>query len=379
MELQLPTKLDRLMHAVAEHRPLRAATQVSLHGVEVLVESSSSSLIARIHAHYRAADGGETSSTSLAERSPSARVVLIEGSAPDLGLSYRAWPRDPQHHASDEFVEIPGGRVVRDPHSGLTYLLGPDLVLAVGPCSQQLPRIVDLIHAAVMERLVVRGGLACRAAGVLMGDAGLVIAGPPRSGKTSLALQLVQHGARWLGLERVLLLGAAPWMRVLGLPDYVGLAPGSLSSISALAPLLSHERRAQLARLAPSDLWALHEPLSFAPQALRAQTGLQPAAASAEPVLRGIVSLAWQPARFGPSHVERTTLADRPELVSWLAKRAGPLCRASGTPQRAQLTDLSAYRERLGDVVVWELRGAVDFDLARELCSSVTASAAVGG
>ena len=45
MDLQLPTKMDRLMHAVAEHRPLRAAVRLSIHGVPVLVESSSIALI----------------------------------------------------------------------------------------------------------------------------------------------------------------------------------------------------------------------------------------------------------------------------------------------------------------------------------------------
>jgi HprK-related kinase B len=174
-----------------------------------------------------------------------------------------------------------------------------------------------------------------------------------------------------LGLERLLLTAEGAQHSVLGFADWACLQPGTLLSSPALGQLLPDERRAALARLPASDLWALHEPRELSALELRRVLDQLPPAAAP---LAGIVSLAWQPASFGRCELRRTTLESCPELVSWLAKRAGPLCRTGVSPQRAQLTDLGPYLQRLGSVTVWELRGGVDFARARELCHELACS-----
>lgn len=355
MEIQHPTKLDRLMHAVAEHHPLRAAISFAIHDFGVRVEANSPTLIEAMRQHF---------AQQLCEiRVCDMCVVAIEASSPELGLSFQDWSRDARSPSREQYVDIDGGRVVRKPKSGLQFLLGPDISLAVGECSRHPYQLIELVNARYMERLAQHGWLACRAAGVALGDRGVVVCGPPSSGKSTLALQLLAASERasLLSCDRLMIQAHEGGARVAGVPNAVRVHPGTLLGTPALRSQLSAARQAELANLTGTDLWALEEKHSLPVRALFGQRSLQLMAA-----VRALVVLNWQPARFGELSVERCRLGDRPEFASWLARRAGPFCR--GHIGRSQMIDLAPFLEQLADLPVLELRGQVNFARATELC-----------
>ena len=79
MESEHPTKLDRLMHAVAEHRPIRAAVELSIEGFGARIESNSVALVEALRAGLREHVAAQIDLP----------LVAIEASEPDLGFTFR--------------------------------------------------------------------------------------------------------------------------------------------------------------------------------------------------------------------------------------------------------------------------------------------------
>ena len=139
-----PSKLDRLMHAVAEHHRLRASLGFALNEHRVCVASNSEELIRRMREHF-----GEAISSAQAY---DLMFVAIEGKEPELGLPFRTQRVEPRpdsrsdlhrHSHSDEVADIDGGRVVREADTGLQFLLGSDMTLAVGACLEHRQQIIQ--------------------------------------------------------------------------------------------------------------------------------------------------------------------------------------------------------------------------------------------
>lgn len=359
MEMQHPTKLDRLMHAVAEHYPLRAAISFAINDFGVRVESNSPPLIAAMREHFAA---------QLCEiRVCDMCVVAIQASAPELGFSFQDWSRERTSVSREQYVDIDGGRVVRKPKSGLQFLLGPDISLAVGACAEHPHQLIELVNARYMERLAQRGWLACQAAGVAVGERGIAICGPSGSGKSTLALSLLERvpGATLLSSDRLMIQASAGGARAAGSPNAVRVNPGTLLRSARLRALLSAERVRELESLAISDLWALEDKRSLP---LHDLFGRDPSQLMAS--IGALVVLHWQPARFGALEWQRCKFGDRPELASLLARRPGPFCRGQRAA-RSQVIDLAPFLHQLAELPVLELRGRVDFEAASELCQDL--------
>ena len=372
MEYEQPTKLDRLMHAVAEHRRLSVAVTLVIHGHEIRVESNSAPLIAAVRGHYGSDVARDEPMARSHEQQPSTRVVLIEALSPDLGCDFQLWPRDP--HAlvhREEYVELSGGRIVRDPVSKLQFLLGQDLSLVIGACLEHKHRVFELINAGVMECLGAVGYVPCRGAAVSIGQRALAICGPARSGRSTLALRLVEQGAGLLASERFLLSVTHQLGNILGVPDAPRATVGTMFGSPALRGLLSDERRRELGHLTASDLWALDHAQSVD---LEAAFGRNVLCSDAR--IRAVIALAWDPSSTEGCVVTRRPLREHPTLAAWLAKRPGPLCRsavavagaATDGATDALSRDYARYLQRLSDLETWQFTGGVDFARATELC-----------
>lgn len=129
-------------------------------------------------------------------------------------------------------VDASGGRAVgRVPADTLD---GPPWVLR------------DLFSAGLTWLLRSAGRFATHAAAVHLGDEGLIIVGPPMSGKTTLALNLVRRGWSWVSDDKIVieLTGGAPL--VTGLFRQSNVDPGlaaffpELTGLSDRAPAHPH-------------------------------------------------------------------------------------------------------------------------------------------
>jgi HprK-related kinase B len=150
MDGRHPTKLDRLMHAVAEHHPLRASVELAINEFRVRIASNSEELIQRLREYFR--------QYLTKVQDCDLMLVAIEARAPELGLHFESRRSGPVAQGrKEEYADIDGGRVVRKAETGLQFLLGPDMTLAVGACIANQLQIIHLVTSRCADLGAARG------------------------------------------------------------------------------------------------------------------------------------------------------------------------------------------------------------------------------
>jgi HprK-related kinase B len=94
----------------------------------------------------------------------------------------------------------------------------------------------------------------------LRDDRAVVFLGNSGSGKSSVALQLVERGGyAFLSNDRVLMRADAEGVDVVGLPKQPRVNPGTLLASKSLSRLVSTVRRDAYSQMTPDELWQLEE------------------------------------------------------------------------------------------------------------------------
>lgn len=117
--------------------------------------------------------------------------------------------------------------------------------------------LMRVIREVAMGHAIHAGTLVLHAAAVALGDAGILIAGPKRAGKTTLLVHALQgDGARFVANDRVLIDLAGPQPRCGGLPSIVGLRPGTLAMFPTLCRRVRARRYSYVLTLAEARTFA---------------------------------------------------------------------------------------------------------------------------
>jgi HprK-related kinase B len=360
-----PTRLDRLMHAIAEHHPMRARTDLALGELGVLVESNNEALCQSISDYFR--------SYRTRPHATDLRIVAIEAKEPELNIFFRDWERDPgKTGRKEEFADIEGGRVVRKVRTGMQFLIGPDVTLAVGACLRNQNQIINLVNTRYISERLREGFVLCHAAGVARGGRGIGLCGVSGAGKSTLALQLISRGAAFVSNDRLLVRKQSDAFAMAGVPKLPRVNPGTIVSNPDLHVLLGEERRAELLRMPLKDLWQLEEKYDVDIERIYGADRMRLSAQ-----LRALVVLTWSPGQGGEVSVRRAKLGDRPDLVPLLAKHPGPFHRdevpGMAGSSSVHALDPKPYLDQLGELPVVELSGTANFPRAAELCEELLA------
>jgi HprK-related kinase B len=365
MDTEHPTKLDRLMHAVAEHHPLRSQLELDLEGLRVRVESNSEEVCAGLARYFRAA--------RVEPERYDVRIIAIEASEPELNLPFIDWERDPgKAGRKEQFADIEGGRVVRKVRTGMQFLLGSDVTLAVGACLKNQNQIINLVNTRYIAEHLSTGYLLCHAAGIAHRDAGIGLCGTSGAGKSTLALALISRGATFVSNDRLLLRRSRGGFEMCGVPKLPRVNPGTILGNEHLHPMLDAARRAALAKLPLAELWQLEEKYDvdidglFGPGRMRLHAPL-----------RAFVVLTWKPGSGGEIELVRSSLGERPDLVPLIAKHPGPFHRGPiasiAGAGSVHALDPKPYLEQLEAMPVVEIRGTANFARAAEACLELLA------
>lgn len=273
----------------------------------------------------------------------------------------------------ERFADVPGGlstgRMVRKQATGMLFLFGQGVNLAVGPCAQNRNQLVNFLCARYMERRVASGWILGHASGVAgKGPAGakaLALCGFSGMGKSTLALHLVARGCDFLSNDRVLVESNPETGPVLhGIPKHPRLNPGTALGNPELAPLLSCALPAALRRacehLAPEALRAVEDKYDA-----RIDVCFGPSRFRLAAPLAGLAVLNWKHGG-GPLTARRVDLAERRDLLEALRKEPG----AFYLPDALRTARLSAEEclEALAGVPALELCGGSDFPAAATAC-----------
>jgi HprK-related kinase B len=298
---------------------------------------------------------------------PDIEVIAIEREAPDTGIAFVDWQREPgKTGRKDSYYDIPGGRVVRKVRTGMVFLQSETQRIAAGPCLEFDNQVINFINAQYMNWLQQRGWLICHSAALVYRGIGFGIAGFSGGGKSTLMLHLLDHDEiGYLTNDRLFVRREAGQTRALGIPKLPRINPGTIVHNARLQGLIPAERRAELLAMPAKELWQLEEKYD-----VHVEQVYGPGRVVQQAPLGGYLVLNWRRDSETPLRVVPVTLEDRRDLLAAIMKSPGPFYQyRDGSFHRDDAEfDEQAYLDALQGVAVYEVSGKIDFDLLVRRC-----------
>lgn len=290
-------------------------------------------------------------------------VIALERSAPDLGLDYIDWVREPgKKGRKDAYCDLEDGRVVKKVRTGMVFLQNREYAIAAGPCLANDNQVVNFINNQYMTRLQQDGALICHASALACGAKSMGIAGFSGGGKSTLMLHAMEHDAfSFVTNDRLFIEGVGESVVALGIPKQPRINPGTIVNNPRLHGLITPERRQELLDLPVSQLWDLEEKYDVMIEDVYGKGRIRQ---SAE--LSGFLILNWSMKSLDSCDIQEVDLEERRDLLAAVMKSPGPFYfKEDGSFWQAddQLVE-QTYIDALADVPVFEATGGVDFEMA---------------
>lgn len=299
-------------------------------------------------------------SDALTDTPGTLRVHILPGQTLTPDPVWTNWAREPgKTGRKDAIHDLTDGRLIRKVRSGVTFLQAPDIAVAFGPLTDHTSTVINFVNSQILSVCQRDGWQLCHAAAVTGHDRTLAISGLSGGGKSTSILRMMDmDGTAFVSNDR-LLVREGPPAQALGIPKQPRINPGTILGNPRLHGMLTANRRAALAAMAPDDLWSLEEKYDLIVRDIYGLGRVQFAAP-----LTDFWVLNWQRDAAAPTQVSEVDLAARPDLLSAIMKSPGPFHQhadgrfeASGT-----LPDPAPYLVALKGVRVCEVSGRVDFD-----------------
>jgi HprK-related kinase B len=313
--------------------------------------------------------GDYFSHVACAAKTPDIDIIAIERDAPELGVDFIDWKREPgKTGRKDSYVDLPGGRLVRKVRTGMVFLQSERHRVAAGPCLKYNNQVINFINSQYMNWLQNRGWLICHAAGLVYRGKCLGIAGFSGGGKSTLMLHLLDNDeVSYLTNDRLFIHAGSGPALARGIPKLPRINPGTIVHNKKLHSLIPAQQREALLQLPGADLWELEEKYD-----VHIDRIYGPGRIIAEAPMSAFLILDWQRDSEVELEVERVDLAAHRDLLGALMKSPGPFYQyPDGTFQQDTAAfDERAYLDALENIAVYVARGRVDFSALSERCLS---------
>jgi len=299
---------------------------------------------------------------------PDIQVTALEIPAPDLGLPFKDWKRDPgKVGKKDTYLDFPDGRACRKVKTGMQYLMGDGHLLIFGECLKNDNQVVNFLISQYITWLMHRDWVLCHAAAIAKGGAGMAIAAFSGGGKSTLSLHLMRQGLDFISNDRTLIKLDKGQALVNGVPKQPRINPGTALNNPDLNSIIPEQRQRELANLSAPDLWELEEKYDADVEKL-----FRPGCFQLEAGLNGFLILNWRRQSGEPTRFEQVDIGTRPDLLAAVMKPPGPFFIPKDHQQPNGFTEVVAkdYLPVLGAIPVFEASGGVNFDRAVEFCLS---------
>jgi HprK-related kinase B len=193
---------------------------------------------------------------------------------------------------------------------------------------------------------------------VTRGGTALAVIGQSGSGKSSVAVRLLEHGCDFMTNDRLIVEPTEGGVLGHGLPKLPRVNPGTLLAGTQTRALVDQADRARYARLSEEELWRLEEKYDLDIKRTLGRKWVLSAPLEAALVLE------WQRGER-PVHIERLNTGLAIESLRGAAKSFGPF-----DLSLSERTD-AAFHTMAVQVPVYRVTGAADpSGLARRLASS---------
>nr|WP_320010735.1 HprK-related kinase B [uncultured Desulfobulbus sp.] len=288
------------------------------------------------------------------------RVMVVDGPFQVCSQSLQQQDPVPGRKIKEEWLDIPGGRIVRKLKTGMVMIFGEEENLVVGPCLDYPNQVVNFINNRFIELKLNQGALLGHAAAVRLRGKGIAMAGFSGMGKSTLALHLMSAGGDFVSNDRLLIEGAGEGgLTMTGVAKWPRINPGTALHNPDLAGVMSPEETSRFRQLPQEELWQLEHKFDalieqcFGPN--RFQLGS---------TMEYLILLNW---RFGggPMVATQVDLERRRELLPAIMKNSGLFfIPRQGVPKNQPEEQ---YLGLLNRCQVLEISGGTDFDQAVQL------------
>jgi HprK-related kinase B len=237
--------------------PVSATLHLAFTGFRLNVETNSLRLASRLQSYfadYMADAPGE----------PVTCLRAVVGEPRYDASEMEVWTRAsaPGRKPKESYYDADGVRHILKNRTGLLISLSEGGASIVGALEENANQVVNLIGTLFGLSLLERGYVMVHASSVVEAASGqaLVFLGNSGSGKSSLALQLIERGGYdFLSNDRVLMRADGGGVHIAGLPKKPRVNPGTLLASAQLSRLVPRPRRRIYEQLPREELWQLEE------------------------------------------------------------------------------------------------------------------------
>lgn len=293
------------------------------------------------------------------EDDPHSTVFALETPAWDSGLSLELKEPEPgKTQIKEEYTDLDGGRLVRKRLTGMVFIFGGKLNLAVGPCLANPNQVINFINNRHIQWELEQGALLAHAAGVCGPNLGLAMAGRAGQGKSTLALQLMSRGVTFVSNDRLMVTRNQQGPVMTGVAKLPRINPGTALHNPDLNPVMSPEDQKRFAALPEDELWALEHKYDvdidacFGPGRIKMGFSLDL-----------LALLDWE-RDAGPCRLAEVELANHPDLLASFMKEPGLFYLP---PEGQTHPGQEDYLKALAGAKVFVLSGGVDFEQAADM------------
>ena len=287
-------------------------------------------------------------------------VIAIERQAPELGISFTDWKREPgKSGRKDSYYDLADARLLRKVRTGMVFLQSETRRIAAGPCLRYDNQVINFINSQFMNRLQQHGWLICHAAGLVRDGAVLAMAGFSGGGKSTLMLQMLEDpGLGYLTNDRLFVRTSGDATLAVGIPKLPRINPGTIVHNPRLQPLIPEAERAALLRLPSQELWELEDKYDVFIDEVYGSERI-----AERGRLAAFLVLNWRRDSGQATQVRQVDLRQRTALLDAIMKSPGPFYQDAAGRFHDDSTplDRGAYLAALADTAVYEVSGAVDF------------------
>lgn len=171
-------------------------------------------------------------------------------------------PSRPDREPKESYYDAGATRFILKNRTGMLIKLRDADAAIIGDVDKNLNQVVNLVGMLFGRSLVRRGYAMLHASAVVEtgSDMVTVFLGNSGSGKSSLALQLIERGGYdFLSNDRVLLRVEKGRVHAVGIPKKPRVNPGTLLASKSLSKLLSPRKRPMYERLPAEELWDIED------------------------------------------------------------------------------------------------------------------------
>jgi len=345
--------LNSLIHILmGDAVVLDESLDLDLDGYTMRIRSNQLPIIEQLAAYFAHVKPGSAE--------PDVEILAIEREVVDSKLDFIDWAREPgKTGRKDAYFDIPGARVVLKVRTGMLFLQSETALIATGPCLQYDNQVINYINSQYMNWLQHNGWLICHASGLEINGHGVGMAGLSGGGKSTLMLNLLENNhVNYLTNDRLFIRRDNGGVLARGIPKLPRINPGTIVHNPRLHGLISSERREELLRLPPEELWVLEEKYDVHVEQVYGSLRV-----STEADLKAFVILNWQRDSAQPTQVMPVDIGQRRELLAALMKSPGPFYQYTDGSFHSDSAefDEQAYLDALHGVTIYEVTGRIDF------------------